>query len=178
MYSGKNPKKSLVNTPQTFINSDEDERETIKMFRINFETNSREFIVGWENANRQHNPCNWIKGSFLYIPIDLNSNCASSKHRHFRAIYLDKEISNENCTQFIRSYEKVLDGKSRSVYHCDEVPKYANRWTELFYNEDADGYQERIHFYRIDPSLKSKIDHIRNSVCIATFILVLEQYFV
>jgi len=148
------------------------------VFRINFETNSRVFIVGWENETEPYHCLkDWIKGSFLYVPVDLNPNCASSEHGHFRVIYLDKEIDNENWTKYIRSYEKVVDGKSRTVYHCDELPKFGNRWTELFcdklFCEDGDDPRETIHFYRTDPSLKSKIDHIRNSVCLARFILIL-----
>jgi len=127
-----------------------------------------EFIVGWDNdfMHVRRNEI-YIRGSFLYIPIQLNEKCASRNHRHFRAIYLDKDITNENWTQYIRSYEKLVSGKSCTIYHCNEVPAYANRWTELF------GFGS-FHFYHSDPSLKSKIDHIRNAahpntnaVCIA-----------
>ena len=117
-----------------------------------------EFIIEWERRdvgqgfrfNR-----GYIKGPWLYIPINSSPN-------QFRVIYLNKEINNENWAQYIRSYEKVLDGKSRTVYYCEEQPTYANRWTEIFYEN---GFQQTIHFYRSHPSLKSKIDRIRNSVC-------------
>ena len=142
----------------------------IKVFRINFKGiycwgNSRELIVGWETRDGGHNLHSCVRGPFVYVPIQLNP--ISVQNRQFRVLLLNKEINNENWTQYMRSYEKVIDGKSRTVYHCDEMPKYVNRWAELSYGSET-GSQDTIEFFRSDPSLKSKIDRIRNPVCITT----------
>jgi len=106
-----------------------------------------------------------IKGSFLYVPTKIYKNCSNKEFRrgsHFLVLYLDKEINSDNWTQYIRSYEKIVNGKSRTLNYCKEVPKYGNRWTELFY--DYTYSFDAMHFYRSDSdcNYKSKLDQIRN----------------
>ena len=151
--------------------SDEDGpmKDKNRVYRINFETNSAEFIVEWKDGlGVDIDDC--IKGSFLYVPIC--SSTEFSKDRHFLVIYLDNEINSDNWTQYIRSYENVVNGDIDAT-RCT----YANRWSELFYDDNGPGLTIHVYGGDLNCNYKSKIDHIRNSVCIAKFIQILEQYF-
>jgi len=152
-----------------------------RVIRINFETNYAECIAEWKDGlidDGSENEC--IKGSFLYVPLDPNS-IDTSEDAHFLAIYLDKEINRKNWTQYVRSYEKVVNGKSATFYDCHKRSNYfvvyANRWTEVICEREVHQKTLKLNMFCTDLNYKSKIDHIRNSVCISRFILILEQYF-
>ena len=164
--------------------SHKDRQYKHRVFRINFETNSAEFIAQWKDGLKDGPEYECIKGSFLYVSLDPNS-IDTYDDAHFLAIYLDKEINSENWTQYVRTYKKV--GKSGTFYHCHKHSNYfvvyANRWTEVIYETEGDKYTHhaetlpKLNVFCSDLNYKSKIDHIRNSVCISRFILILEQYF-
>ena len=125
------------------------------MFRINFETNSAQLIIEWNDGLGRMTIDDCTKGAFLYVPSHLYQNSTRNnifKDRDFLAIYLDREINNENWTQYIRSYEK------------GQVPSYGNRWTELFNEYSTESSEETIHLYRSDLNcnFKYKLDQIRN----------------
>jgi len=96
-----------------------------RLSRVDFQGNTLTFIVNWPAGSEDGFSfvLGNVIGRYLYIPLKPDLH---------RKMYLDKEISEFNLTQYIQKYERK------------EVPIFGNRWIDIYTGEYGDWPVENI----------------------------------